>query len=119
MHINYASKVINYFKKFSPTAFSDYALSIFSDIKLENLNAAITYARKWVNEELLNYCTSVVSRHRPDFVANDVQLPSHITTNPSTYVDVSKIDSVLYTRQATDTKITDPVSNKFQNSGIV
>lgn len=79
---------------------------------MENLKAVIGFAKKFVNEELLNYCVNVIARHRPEFVDNYVQLPSHITTNPSIYVDVSKVDSILYARDSiiSKTKMTDPVS---------
>lgn len=73
------------------------------------------YAKIYVNEELLNYCINVVSRHRPEFVEASIQLPSHITSHPSTYVDVSKIDTLLYARETKGDgkKITEPVSRLF------
>lgn len=71
----------------------------FADTSIKNLPTVIKFAKKYVNEELLNYCVNLIARHRPEYVKANIQFPSHVTSHPSTYFDVSKLSSELYNRE--------------------
>ncbi|XP_065204199.1 phenoloxidase 1-like [Planococcus citri] len=70
---------------------ASYLINIFYRIPLHKLKEAVEYAQTQVNISLLNYALSVALLHRDDAVEANIQLPSHLTTEPGMYSDMEKV----------------------------
>ncbi|XP_065224519.1 phenoloxidase subunit 1-like [Planococcus citri] len=70
---------------------ASYLINIFYGIPLHKLKEAVEYAQTQVNISLLNYALSVALLHRDDAVEANIQLPSHLTTEPGMYFDMENV----------------------------
>lgn len=81
---------------------ASYLINVFYRIPLTEFKKAVEYAAIQVNESLLKYALSVALIHREDAVGHNLQLPSHLNTDPGMYFDMSKV-----TNDIKDPKVTD------------
>ncbi|XP_065204184.1 phenoloxidase 1-like [Planococcus citri] len=70
---------------------ASYLINVFYRIPLHKLKEAVEYAQTQVNISLLNYALSVALLHRDDAVKANIQLPSHLTTEPGMYFDMRRV----------------------------
>lgn len=75
----------------------------FSEITLPNLVEAVKHTKSRVNQYLFNYVVSVVLRHRADASQLNIQLPSHICTQPEMYIDMAKVNETAQNQPTTTT----------------
>lgn len=70
---------------------------------MQDLKKAVQYAQKFVNSSLLNYALSVALIHRDDAIDVNLQIPSHVFTDPGMYFDMSKVTDDLGNKNVTET----------------
>lgn len=101
-HMEYASALLKIFFSMcflswvSQTALHDPDGDVlFSEITLPNLVEAIEFTKRFVNEYLFNYVMCVVLRHRADASQLNIQLPSHICTQPEMYINMAEVNGAI------------------------
>ncbi|XP_065204198.1 phenoloxidase 2-like [Planococcus citri] len=94
---------------------ASYLINIFYRIPSENLEEAFKYAQTQVNISLLNYALSVALLHRDDAVGQNLQLPSHLNTEPGMYFDIGKIKQDMNNPKLSDVKPAGQMAKRFVN----
>lgn len=82
---------------------ASYLIEAFFRVPCKDLPRAVEYAKKFVSPSLFNYALSVAILHRDDAVELNLQLPSHVFTDPGMYIDISQVTSNLKNSAVTET----------------
>ncbi|XP_065204195.1 phenoloxidase 3-like [Planococcus citri] len=83
---------------------ASHLINVFYNVPLNHFKQAVEYAQTRVNISLMNYALSVALLHRKDSIKFNLQLPSHLTTEPGMYLDMAKIKEDLGKSKRTEEK---------------